>query len=156
MDDKRELLRHLIATIGYRGGLAISNAPSDFPGFRVQEATRSPGELLAHICDLLEGSLYLLRGELKYLTTSPQAWDGEVSRFFDAVKELDVYLASEQPLACPVEKLVQGPVCDALTHVGQIVMLRRFAGSPIKSGGYFAAKIVPGEVGHETFINPSE
>ena len=73
-------------------------------------------------------------------------------RFFSAVKALDAYLASDAPLACPVEKLVQGPVGDALTHVGQIVMLRRMAGIPISPDSYFTAEIVPGAVNEETFI----
>lgn len=150
-DSKRELLRHMVATVAYRGGLAISHAPNDFTDLRINQTTRTPGELLAHICDLLEGSLYLLRGQLKYLTSVPQSWDQDVSRFFNSVKALDSYLASSEPLACPVEKLVQGPIGDALTHVGQIVMLRRIAGSPIHSGGYFDADIVAGEINRETF-----
>jgi hypothetical protein len=94
---------------------------------------------------LLEGSLYLSKGELVYLTSSPLPWNQEIGRFFSAVKQLDSYLASKSELACPVEKLIQGPIGDALTHVGQIVMLRRIAGTPIQTGGYFEAEIVPGE-----------
>jgi hypothetical protein len=144
------VLRHLVATVAYRGGVAVSGAPEGFAVFRVNEGTRAPGEILAHIGDLLEGSLHLLRGEMVYLTSSPLPWGEEVSRFFSAAKRLDSYLASDAPLACPVERLIQGPVGDALTHVGQIVMLRRVAGSPVRAESYFTAEIVPGSIGEES------
>jgi len=142
----------MVATVAYRGGIAVSGAPENFAVFRVDEGTRAPGEILAHIGDLLEGSVYLLKGELVYLTSSPLPWGEEVSRFFSAAKRLDSYLASDAPLACPVEKLIQGPVGDALTHVGQIVMLRRVAGSPVRAENYFTAEIVPGSVGEESSV----
>jgi hypothetical protein len=151
IDAKRDLLRHIVATVVYRGGIAVSGAPENFAMFRINEGTRAPGEILAHIGDLLEGSFYLLKGELIYLTSSPLPWDEEVSRFFSAAKLLDSCLASDAPLACPVERLVQGPIGDALTHVGQIVMLRRAAGSPIRAESYFTVEIVPGSVGEESF-----
>jgi hypothetical protein len=144
-DTKREALRHMVATVGYRGSLAIANVPESFAEFRVHSETRTPGELLAHIGDLLEGSLYLSRGELVYLMSSPLPWNKEATRFFAAVKQFDSYLASESEIVCPVEKLIQGPVGDALTHIGQLVMLRRIAGIPMQSDGYFEAEIVPGE-----------
>jgi hypothetical protein len=149
-DAKREVLRHMVATVAYRGGIAVSGAPENFAVFRVNEGTRAAGEILAHIGDLLEGSVYLLKGELVYLTSSPLPWGEEVSRFFSAAKRLDSYLASDAPLACPVERLIQGPIGDALTHVGQIVMLRRVAGSPVRAESYFTAEIVPGSVGEES------
>jgi hypothetical protein len=150
---KQEALRHMIATVAYRGGLAISDAPEGFAVFRPHETTRTPGQILAHICDLLEGSLYLVKGELVYLTSVPLPWKEEIARFFSAVNELDSYLASQAPLACPVEKLIQGPIGDALTHVGQIVMLRRMAGKPVRAESYFTAEIVAGAVNEETFMN---
>ncbi len=152
IDGKRELFRHVVATVAYRGGLAVSDAPEDFSSLRVNETTRTPGELLAHICDLLEGSLYLIKGELVYLTSDPLSWKEEIARFFSAVKELDSYLALDAPLACPMEKLIQGPIGDALTHVGQIVMLRRMAGKPVRVEAYFTAEIVAGQVHQETFM----
>ena len=145
VDAKREVLRHMVATVAFRGGIALEGAPQGFALFHVSEEVRTPGEILAHIGDLLEGSIHLLKGELVYLTSSPLQWDEEVSRFFSAAKRLDSYLASDAPLACPVEKLVQGPVGDALTHVGQLVMLRRVAGSPIREESYFTAEIIPGK-----------
>jgi hypothetical protein len=152
-DLRRELLRHLVATVAYRGGIAVSNAPQDFSAFRVDETARTPGEILAHMGDLLEGALYLVKGEFVYLTSSPLSWGKEVSRFFSAVKGFDSYLKSDAPLACSVEKLVQGPIGDALTHVGQIVMLRRLAGKPVRVESYFTVEIVAGGVTEESFRN---
>ena len=151
MDLKREVLRHMVATVAYRGGLAVVDAPESFASFRAHDTTRTPGEILAHIGDLLEGSLYLLKGEMVFLTSTPLPWKEEIKRFFSAIKNLDSYLASDAPLACAVEKLVQGPIGDALTHVGQIVMLRRMSGNPIRSAAYFTAEIVAGEVNEESF-----
>lgn len=150
-DVRREVLRHVVATVAYRGGVAVSSAPDGFAAFRVGEEARTPVELLAHLGDLLEGSLYLLKGELVYMTSPPLPWGEGVSRFFSAAKQLDSYLASGAPLACPVEKLIQGPVGDALTHVGQLVLLRRLAGSPVRAASYFTAEIVPGEIDEESF-----
>ena len=145
VDSKREVLRHMVATVAYRGRLAVTDAPADFATFCAHETTRTPAEILAHIGDLLEGSLHLVQGNLVHLASTPLPWREEIARFYSAVKKFDAYLASEAPLACPVEKLVQGPIGDALTHVGQIVMLRRMAGSPIRSAAYFTAEIIPGE-----------
>lgn len=150
VDAKREVLRHVVATVAYRGGIAVSGAPENFAVFRVNEGTRAPGEILAHIADLLEGSLFLVKGELVYLASLPLPWGEEVSRFFSAAKRLDSYLASDEPLACAVEKLIQGPVGDALTHVGQLVMLRRMAGSPVRAESYFTAEIAPGTFSEES------
>ena len=152
LDLKREALRHMVATVAYRGGLAVSDAPESFAEYRAHEMTRTPREILAHIGDLLEGSLYLGKGELVHLTSAPLPWKEEIARFFSAVKKFDSYLASGSLLACPVEKLIQGPIGDAFTHVGQIVMLRRMAGRPIRVAEYFTAEIVAGELNEETFV----
>jgi hypothetical protein len=144
-DPKRELFRHLIATVAFRTKVAVSNARADFANFRINETIRTPGEILAHMGDLLEGSLYLLKGEFVILNSAPLAWNDEVKRFFGAVKKIDAYLASNTPLAQPVEKMIQGPIADGLTHVGQLIMLRRAAGDPAAPEGYFTAEIIPGE-----------
>ena len=144
LDPKRELLRHALATIAFRGGIALRDAPAGFAEFRVTESTRSPVEILAHIGDLIVGSHYLFRGDFIRLESRPLPWDEEIARFFTGVRELDTFLASDKPLAHSVEKMIQGPIGDALTHVGQIVMLRRIAGAPIQEAEYFTAEIVPG------------
>lgn len=150
-DLKRELLRHLVAALAFRAKIAVSDAPENFAAFKIDETIRTPAEILAHLGDLLEGSLYLMKGELIYLNSAPLAWQEEVKRFFSAAGELDFYLASDAPLNQPVEKITQGPIADALTHVGQIVLLRRAAGSPVRAESYFSAEIIPGEIYGEFF-----
>ena len=152
LEPKRELLRHLVATVAFRGGLAVWDAPAGFSAFRMHEATRTAGEILAHLGDLIEGSHHLIKGEFIYLQSSPRLWEEDVKRFFGAIGELDRYLVSDRPLAQPIERLVQGPVADALTHVGQIVMLRRLAGRPIREEGYFTAPVAAGAIDEEFFV----
>jgi hypothetical protein len=151
LDLKRELLRHLVAALAFRGGIAVSDAPENFSEFRAEENARSAGELLAHIGDLVQGSLCLMKGEFVYLQSPAQPWAQDVKRFFSAVDEFDLYLASDSPLAQPIEKILQGPIADALTHVGQLVMLRRLAGKPIRAESYFAVELAAGEVAEKYF-----
>lgn len=148
-NEKREFLRHTLATLAYRGGKAVSNAPEGFDQFRAGETARTPGQILAHVGDLLDWAVGLAKGEYVFHESTPLRWEQEVSRFFDALREFDACLASETPLGFPLEKLFQGPIADALTHVGQIAMLRRLFGAPIRGENYFKAEIVAGRVGSE-------
>jgi len=148
-DNKRELLRHTVATVAYRGGKAVKAAPAGFNSFSASETTRTPEQILAHIGDLYDWALSLARGKQAWHNSTPQAWDAEVERFFATVKAFDDYLASEEQLHCPAEKLFQGPVADSLTHIGQIAMLRRMAGAPVKGENYYVAEIAMGRVGAE-------
>ncbi|MBV8855569.1 MAG: hypothetical protein JOZ02_01290 [Acidobacteria bacterium] len=148
-DTKREMLRHTLATLAYRGGKAVRGAPEGFGGFKAGEGTRAAGEILAHLGDLLDWALSLARGAQRWSDSKPLAWDEEVARFLRALAEFDAYLASDAPLAVPAEGLFQGPVADALTHVGQLALLRRMAGAPVRGENYFRAEIVAGRVGAE-------
>lgn len=148
-DPKREMLRHTIATLAYRGGKAIRGAPETFGDFRVAETARTPVQILAHIGDLLDWALWLARGKHEWHDSPLLPWPKEVERFFAALEALDAYLRSDATLGFPAEKLFQGPVADALTHVGQIVMLRRLAGAPVRGENYFRAEIIAGRVGRE-------
>jgi len=149
VDSKKEMLRHTVATLAYRGGKAVLNAPVDFATFRVNETTRTPGEILAHIGDLLDWALCVAKGEYVFKESPPLPWEEEVARFFAALRVFDSYLASDAPLGYPAEKIFQGPIADALTHVGQISMLRRMAGAPVRGESYFKAEIVAGRVGRD-------
>jgi hypothetical protein len=149
VDDKRQFLRHTLATLAYRGGKALRDVPESFGSFRVAEKTRTPAQILAHICDLLDWSCCMVRGEKTWNAIPPGAWPDDVDRFFDALRRLDALLAEETPLGVDAEQLFQAPIADALTHVGQIAMLRRIAGSPIRFENYFMADIVTGRVGKE-------
>ena len=146
-EDKRQLLRHTVATIAYRGGKTVSAAPDGFSSFRLNETSRTPEQILAHIGDLFDWALSIASGNQTWHNSTPLEWDAEVARFFGALKSFDDYLASDSELHCPPEKLFQGPIADALTHVGQIAMLRRMAGAPIKGENYFVAEIEAGRVG---------
>lgn len=146
-DTKREMLRHTLATLAYRGDKAVSNAPAGFDQFRIGEKTRTPGEILAHIGDLLDWALCMAKGEQKWNNSTLLPWDEEIARFFRALQAFEDYLASNSPLGFSAERLFQGPIADALTHVGQIAMLRRIANAPIRGENYFKAQITAGRVG---------
>ncbi len=144
-DAKIDLLRHLVATIVFRGNVATRDSSDSFTSFKLADDMRTPSEILAHIGDLLKGSLMLLKGEMRMLNSQPLPWNDEIQRFFDTARDLDSFLASAPQIEIPIEKLVQGPIADALTHVGQLVILRRSAGIPITSEPYFQADIVAGK-----------
>jgi len=143
----RDYLRHTVATVAYRGGKAIRGAPAGFPEFRPTPTSRSAGEVLAHVGDLFDWALNLARGRPVWNDSKPQAWPEDSGRFFRALEAFDLLLASDEPIAASPEKLFQGPVADALSHIGQIAMLRRMAGAAIKGENYFKADIAAGRVG---------
>jgi hypothetical protein len=147
MDDTREFLRHTLATVAYRGAKAIRGAGTDFAEYGAGETGRTPVMILAHIGDLMEWGLSMADGGKKWHASAPLGWEKECERFFAALKKFDDYLASKKPLEVSAEKLFQGPIADALTHVGQIAMLRRLAGVAIKGENYFVAEVTVGRVG---------
>ena len=144
---ERQLLRHTLATLAYRGGKTLRGAPEGFSGFRASERTRTPGQILAHIGDLLDWALSISQGKQEWRNSQQQSWEMDSQRFFAALAAFDSYLASGDPLGAPAEKLFQGPIADALTHVGQIAILRRMADAPVRAENYFRAEIVAGPVG---------
>jgi hypothetical protein len=146
-DSARELLRHTVATLAYRGSKTLRDADTKFSAFRVSEKTRTPLEIVAHIGDLLAWGLSIAKGQESWSGGKPKGWDYEVERFFTGLQNLDDFLSSAEPLSCPPQKLFQGPIADALTHVGQIAMLRRLAGEPMRGENYFVAEITVGRVG---------
>jgi hypothetical protein len=147
--DARALLRHTLATLAYRGGKVLRDAPPHFAGYPIAPGSRTPARILAHVGDLLDWGLWLARGEHRWQDSEPLEWDLEVGRFYAALERLDAYLASDAPLDRPAEMIFQGPVADALTHVGQLAMLRRLAGSPVRGENYAKATIVAGRVGED-------
>jgi hypothetical protein len=147
MTESRTLLRHALATVSYRGAKAIRNPGPSFADHGSPETSRTPAKILAHIGDLMDWGLAMSEGRKEWHDSAPLPWERECERFFTAVKKFDEYLASEMPLQVSEEKLFQGPVADALTHIGQIAMLRRMAGVPIKGENYFVAEITVGRVG---------
>ena len=140
-------LRHILATLVYRAAKVLRDAPPEFTGFRPAPGSRSAGEILAHTCDLLDWVLSQARGQEKWRNSRPQSWSDDADRFFAAATAFDAHLASEEKLHVPSGELFQGGLADALTHVGQIAMLRRLAGAPVRGENYSKAKIEIGRTG---------
>lgn len=141
------LLRHTVATLAYRGGKTLRGAPPEFAEFRAGEKSRTPAQILAHIGDLLDWALKLADGKPEWHDSPPLPLEQGAARFHAALDAFDRRLASGQPLGCTAEKLFQGPIADALTHVGQIAMLRNLAGCKMKGENYYKAEITTGRVG---------
>jgi hypothetical protein len=143
---QREMLRHTVATLAYRGAKAVRGASASFASFKVSPTTRTPLQILAHIGDLFDWALSIAKGKETWHNATPKTWKQEVKRFHAALARFDRYLAGKAILHASCEQLFQGPIADALTHVGQIAMLRRMAGEPIKGENYSRAKIEAGRV----------
>lgn len=142
----RELLRHALAVLAYRGAKPLRGAK---PGFATYDTGggQTPLVILAHLGDLMDWALTHARGEPKWVSAPLATWDEQVPRFFASLAALDGYLASDAPLHCDAGRLLAGPVADALTHVGQLMMLRRMSGDAVYGENYFVADIVTGRVG---------
>ena len=141
------MLRHALATLAYRAGKALRGAPSDFSGFAPAAGSRTAGQILAHMGDLMDWGASIALGAQKWRDTPPGDWDADLRRFFDALAAFDGALANAPLEESTVNKLFQGPIADALQHTGQLTMMRRLAGAPIKGENYFVADIAAGRVG---------
>lgn len=148
-DAGRAMLRHAVATLAYRGGKPLRDAPDGFGTFSVAEGSRTPLQIVAHLGDLLQWASWAVRGEPLRRDDTVRDWAQQVERFYGGLAAFDAYLASDAPLAISAERLLQGPVADALTHVGQLNLLRGLASAPIPAENYAAADVVPGRVGPE-------
>jgi hypothetical protein len=141
------MLRHAVATVAYRGGKAVREAPAAFATFSPDGSPRTAVKILAHIGDLYDWALTQAKGAEAWHDSTPLEWDQEIARFFAAVGRFDEYLASDAPLAASAEKLFQGAVADSLAHIGQLAMMRRLGGAKMRSENYSRADIVAGRVG---------
>jgi hypothetical protein len=144
-----DLLRHTVATLAYRGGKAVRGAPDAFADFEAAPGVRTPSAILAHVGDLFDWALSIANGAEAWNNSTPLPWEQEVARFFATLQAFDHRMAAKEPLAAPAEKLFQGPIADALTHVGQLSMLRRMSGTPVQGENYYRAEISAGRVGAE-------
>lgn len=142
----RQLIRHFIATLAYRATKVIRNVPENYPALSVGEGVRTPVEILHHMSDvLLFAYRTLVPGERIEIPLA--AWETEVGRFHDALGRLDEAIVNgAEPRELSWEQLLQGPLSDAMTHVGQLAMLRRLAGDPIPGENFSRAEIQIGKV----------
>ena len=145
----RQLLRHTVATVAYRAAKTMRGAPESFASYRPAPNAKSPVEVVAHMGDLFDWAVSMAKGQGKWNTATPQAWDKECARFFATLKTFDDLLASDAEIQYDLTRLFQGPIADALTHTGQLAMLRRLSGAPMKGESYNRADIVSGRVGSE-------
>jgi hypothetical protein len=145
----RDLLRHSLATVAYRAGKIIRDAPQGYVDFEAGKNCRTPLQILTHIGDLFDWASSMATGKPAWHDSDPLPWPDEVQRFFDTLKRLDDFLASPDQLHATVDKLFQGPVADALNHVGQLAILRRLSGVPIRGENYYKADIAKGRVGKD-------
>ncbi len=145
----RDLLRHSLATTAYRAGKIIRDAPLGYVEFRAGQNCRTPLQILVHIGDLFDWALSMAKGKPAWHDSQPLPWPDEVQRFFDTLKRFDDFLAGPEPLQASPEKLFQGPLADALNHVGQLAILRRLSGAPVRGENYCKAEIATGRVGKD-------
>jgi hypothetical protein len=146
-DNTLHMLRHTVATLAYRGGKALRGAPAGFSNFSACPGARTPGQILAHVGDLFDWATKMADGVHEWREQPPQSWEQDTARFFAGLEAFDRRLAKGAAIGMDAEKLFQGPVADALTHIGQIAMLRRMAGSPVRGENYVKAQIAVGRVG---------
>jgi hypothetical protein len=140
-------LRHTVATLAYRAEKVLRDVPPDFPGFVASPHTRRPLAIVAHLGDLMEWGDRMVRGESRWAPVPQASWADATRRFFDALAALDRAVADLAPPS-DVESIVfQGPIADALTHVGQLAMLRGLAGAAVRPESYARARISVGRVG---------
>ena len=147
MSEKREFLRHALASLAYRASRALEGAPDEFGVFSGCE--RTPGQILAHMGDLFDWALSCVAGRENWHNSTPLPWPQEKARFFGALTAFDAYLAGPEPVHAELERLLQGPVADAINHVGQLAMMRRLAGYKIHGENFYVADIKAGQTGAE-------
>ncbi|MEQ1834573.1 MAG: hypothetical protein ABL977_16125 [Candidatus Eisenbacteria bacterium] len=145
----RLFLRHALATLAYRAAKTLRGTPASFGEFRASAESPRVVDVVAHMGDLIEALARRLEGESRWAVAVPQAWEPEVARFFAALRRADDVLASGAPIQGDPGQLFQGVLADAITHTGQLAMLRRLAGLKMKGEAYARADIRIGRVGIE-------
>ena len=143
----RELLRHTVATLAYRAAKTMRGAPATFASFQPGPSSNTPLQLVGHMADLFDWGLRMATGPGTWVTGPAVEWNATCARFFASVKAFDDRLADPAPLDYEPTRLFQGPIADALTHAGQLAMLRRLHGAPMKGESYNLADIAIGRVG---------
>jgi hypothetical protein len=143
MDDRRWMLRHFLAALAYRTQKALRDAPPEFAGFRAAPKVRTPHELISHMDSLLGyARTYFIGGA--YQPPAFSEFRDAIGNFHEILEDLARHLEAGTPLReITPEILLQGPFSDAMTHAGQIALLRRLAGSPVPPENFIRATITP-------------
>ena len=144
------MLRHFVAALGYRTQKALREAPADFGSFRAAEQVRTPKELVRHMTSVVGFARTFFVGG-SYRPEPLQTLDAEVARFHQMLEDLGAHLEQGSPLlnGMTAERLLQGPLADAMTHVGQLAMLRRLAGSPVPPEDFSLADVSAERLGQK-------
>jgi hypothetical protein len=148
MNEKRELLRHFLAALAYRTQKALRDVPADFGNFNAGADTRTPAALVRHMTSVLGyARTYFVGGG--YWPEALPSLDDEIRRFHETLQQLSDHLSAGTPLlqGMTEERLLQGPFADAMTHAGQLAMLRRLAGSPVAPENFIVADIAKERLG---------
>jgi hypothetical protein len=148
-DPGRIVLRQLAATLAYRAAKVLRDVPPGFGHQAFGDSTRQPVRIVAHMADLMTWGVAMAAGGKEWKADGGDDWKTEVDRFFKGLTALDAAIATDGPFAGSIDKLIQGPLADALTHVGQLSILRGMAGAPVRPESYARATIVAGRVGLE-------
>jgi hypothetical protein len=138
-----------VATLAYRAEKVLREAPEGFADLRPWPESRTPVEILSHLADLMEWGERLARGEYRWQPAPAAGWPAASERFFRGLRALDKALARPSAASFPAEVIFQGPIADALTHIGQLAMLRGAVGKPVRPEAYARAQIRAGRVGRE-------
>lgn len=145
MDDKRAMLRHFLAALAYRTQKALRGAPGDFGELKIIEGLRTPAELVRHMTSVLGyARTYFTGGE--YRPEPLPTFRDEIERFHEMLEHLKQHIDAGDPLLRDLtpERLLQGPFADAMTHAGQLAMLRRFRRKSRASRKLYCRKRDPG------------
>jgi hypothetical protein len=148
MMDEKKLLYHFLATLAYRTQKALRGAPANFGSFQVAEGVRNPSSIVCHMTSVLGYARTFYIGGT-YWPESLPSFQEEIIRFHAILCDLAKYIEMDSPLlgGMSEEQLLQGPLSDAMTHVGQLAMLRRLAGSPVAPENFVFAEINPNRLG---------
>ena len=139
---KNEILRHSIATIVYRFDKVINNQEDSFGAFSLGSGSRTANEIINHMFEVLHATRVFIEEE-RFIKESPKAlnFSEEASRFMAECELIDRSLSQEELPIPYVKRLIQGPVSDIFTHIGQLSMMSRLNGNPIIGEDFSSAEI---------------
>ena len=147
--DTTRILRHLVATIAYRASRSLRDAPAGFESVRLADTGMTARELVSHMTNVMSFALATVT-RTDRIRHEPLEWPQEVARFYSVLGELDTRLAEGATIEEGFDlKIVQGPLADALTHVGQLHAMRRKTGAPVAPANYIRADVQAGRIALE-------